>query len=67
MAPLTKRRWSTRRQGKKRATFVKLSKRASLCPNCHEPKYSHIACPKCGFYKGKKVINIKVKTKKKTP
>lgn len=66
MAPLPKRRWSTRRQGKKRASFVKLNKKASLCPNCREPKYQHVACSKCGYYGGKKVIDIKVKTKKKT-
>ncbi len=29
----------------------------SQCPKCKEPKLSHCACPVCGFYKGKSVIN----------
>jgi len=64
MGPLTKRRWSTRRQGKRRATHKLSSHKASFCPNCHEPLKSHRACPKCGFYKGAQVIKIKVKKEK---
>jgi len=64
MAPLPKRRWSTARQGKKRASFVLVKPNLCRCPNCGEVKLPHTVCPRCGFYKGKKVINIKVKTKK---
>jgi large subunit ribosomal protein L32 len=28
------------------------------CANCGEPSVSHRACPSCGFYKGKKVVDI---------
>jgi len=28
------------------------------CPNCGESILSHRACSKCGFYKGKKVLNV---------
>ena len=66
MAPLTKRRWSKRRQGKRRATHHIQIKAAGNCPNCHEPLKPHRACPKCGFYKGKQVVKIKVKKEKKT-
>ncbi len=31
------------------------------CPSCHELKQPHVACPKCGFYKGKKVIETEKK------
>jgi len=27
------------------------------CPKCKETKLSHTACPTCGFYKGKSVID----------
>jgi large subunit ribosomal protein L32 len=27
------------------------------CPKCKEMKLSHTACPTCGFYKGKPVID----------
>ncbi len=26
------------------------------CPNCHQVKLTHAACPGCGFYKGRQVI-----------
>ncbi|MDP8238987.1 MAG: 50S ribosomal protein L32 [Candidatus Hatepunaea meridiana] len=26
------------------------------CPNCHNVKLTHTACPSCGFYKGRQVI-----------
>jgi len=28
------------------------------CPNCHEPKVPHRACPHCGQYKGREVIEV---------
>jgi large subunit ribosomal protein L32 len=31
----------------------------SECPNCHEKKLPHRACPKCGEYKGRAVIDVK--------
>ena len=31
----------------------------SECPNCHEKKLPHRACPKCGAYKGRAVLDIK--------
>ena len=29
------------------------------CPNCGEPLKPHRVCKKCGFYKGKEVIETK--------
>jgi len=31
----------------------------SECPNCHEHKMPHRACPKCGFYKEREVLEVK--------
>jgi large subunit ribosomal protein L32 len=28
------------------------------CPKCGEPKRPHTVCEKCGYYKGKEVINV---------
>ncbi|MBF0143530.1 MAG: 50S ribosomal protein L32 [Magnetococcales bacterium] len=30
----------------------------SVCPNCQEPRIPHRVCPKCGFYRGREVIEI---------
>ena len=29
------------------------------CPQCHEPRLPHRACPSCGYYKGREVIKVK--------
>lgn len=60
---LPKRRVS-RTRGAKRRTHQKLAMpEVSLCPQCHRPKRPHFVCPHCGFYNGKKVVEIKVKEK----
>ncbi|MFA5063592.1 MAG: 50S ribosomal protein L32 [Candidatus Omnitrophota bacterium] len=62
---LPKRRHSATR-GRKRRTHWKVKAGGlSPCPQCKQPKLAHIVCPICGFYKGKQVIEIKVKEKKK--
>ena len=38
----------------------------SACSQCGSPIASHRVCPKCGYYKGRQVIHIKVKEKKKS-
>ena len=34
------------------------------CPQCHSPMTPHRACPTCGNYNGRPVIEIKEKKKK---
>jgi large subunit ribosomal protein L32 len=34
----------------------------SECPNCHEKKMPHRACPKCGMYKNREVLNVEEKS-----
>jgi uncharacterized Zn finger protein (UPF0148 family) len=36
-----------------------------LCESCGSPRQKHVACPKCGTYKGNKVIDHKAKADKK--
>lgn len=33
------------------------------CPNCHEMKLPHVVCKHCGYYNGKKVVEIKKESK----
>ena len=35
-----------------------------VCPNCGSMIKPHIVCPKCGYYDGKKEVEIKVKEEK---
>lgn len=64
--PNPKRRHSNARTRTRRAhDFLKL-KSLAKCSNCGVPSISHRICPKCGYYGGKQVLTIKVKSKKET-
>jgi large subunit ribosomal protein L32 len=53
---LPKRKKSKSKRDKRR-THQKLSgANLAECPECGEPKLPHHACPTCGQYKGRKVI-----------
>ncbi|MBI5358550.1 MAG: 50S ribosomal protein L32 [Candidatus Amesbacteria bacterium] len=54
MTPLTKRRWSTRRQGIRRASIKLTLPTLIECKKCHELILPHRACKFCGSYKDKK-------------
>jgi len=42
-----------------KAPFFLTAVGVSECPNCHEKKLPHRACPKCGEYKGRAVLEVK--------
>lgn len=56
--PNPKRRHSKARTARRRAHDALSSPSFSECPNCHEMKLPHRACPKCGYYNGKEVIEV---------
>jgi len=65
MAPLPKRRHSTRRGGKRKAS-IKLAKVGlTTCPQCGKPRLPHFVCKFCGYYNGKEVVKKQVKKAKK--
>lgn len=62
---LPKRKHSHSRT-RKRRTHQKLEiPRLSVCPECKNLRITHRVCPMCGFYKGKEVVRIEIKQKKK--
>ncbi|MCX6591132.1 MAG: 50S ribosomal protein L32 [Acidobacteria bacterium] len=56
--PNPKRRHSKRRTSTRRAHDFLKSYNISECSNCNEPKVPHRACPYCGHYKGREVIEV---------
>jgi len=56
--PNPKRRHSKRRTSARRTHDALTPAVRSECPNCHEPKLPHRACPHCGQYKGREVIEV---------
>ena len=57
--PNPKRRHSTRRTALRRSHDFLTAVGLSECPSCHEKKLPHRACPKCGAYKGRAVLDAR--------
>ncbi|MDD3397003.1 MAG: 50S ribosomal protein L32 [Clostridia bacterium] len=56
---------SKARRDKRKSSNSKITLSALVeCPFCHELKQPHKVCPKCGVYKGKKVLDTEKKEKK---
>ena len=53
-----KRRHSQARTSKRRAHDHLTAHSLAECPNCHTKKMPHRACPKCGYYKGREVVEV---------
>ena len=51
-----KRKKSKSRRDKRRTHQKTDAPNLSTCPECGEAKLPHHACPACGYYKGRKVI-----------
>ncbi|MEA1909632.1 MAG: 50S ribosomal protein L32 [Patescibacteria group bacterium] len=56
MAAQPKQKISKVRSKTRRAHRAKKLPRLSACPQCKHFKPSHIACPECGYYGGKKIL-----------
>lgn len=62
---LPKRKHSKARRDKSRTHQVLSSPQLTKCSHCFTLIKTHRICPSCGYYKGRKVLDIKVKEKKK--
>lgn len=54
-----KRKVSHARQGERRAHLALSLPALEECPHCHQPKRAHHACPNCGYYGGRPVLELK--------
>lgn len=54
-----KKKKSRMRRNHRRAQHDKTTPRAmATCPNCGAPMIPHRACPGCGHYKGREIIEM---------
>jgi large subunit ribosomal protein L32 len=53
-----KKKTSKSRKNMRRAHDFLTTQSVSSCPQCKSPKLPHRACPTCGMYKGKEVIDL---------
>ena len=54
-----KRKVSKSRRDKRRTHYKAAMPTFATCSNCGEPFKPHNVCPKCGYYNGKKEIEVK--------
>ncbi len=55
---LPKQKMSKARSYKRRGANQLHAGPVSLCPQCGEGKMPHRVCNHCGFYRGKKVVEV---------
>jgi large subunit ribosomal protein L32 len=53
-----KKRTSSQRRDKRRATHKAAKPRLNECPRCHSPRRPHHVCPVCGTYAGREVPGV---------
>lgn len=63
--PVPKKKTTRAKRGKRRAHVKLIKPVLVLCPHCKKSILPHRICPYCGWYKGKEVMEIKVKKGKK--
>lgn len=60
-----KQRHTKGRRDRARKMLALKSKKLSKCSHCGAMIISHAVCPKCGYYKGKEVVDTMKKINKK--
>ena len=53
-----KRRMSKARKRSRRSQHSAAGIRFQPCPRCQSPKLPHRVCDTCGYYRGKKLIEV---------
>ncbi|MGB9598564.1 MAG: 50S ribosomal protein L32 [Minisyncoccales bacterium] len=60
-----KKKRTKSRQGKTRMHIFLKNPSLIICSNCQKKILAHRVCPFCGYFKGEKVREIKIKEEKK--
>ncbi len=53
-----KRKTSKARRDKRRANHAVATPALARCSQCNEMRLAHRACPNCGYYKGRLVLEL---------
>jgi len=54
-----KRKLSKSRKRLRRGHHKAASMKTQTCPRCGDPKLPHRVCPSCGYYRGKKMVEVR--------
>ncbi len=56
--PVPKKKTSKSKRDMRRSHHALVPANLSACPNCRAMKQSHHICPSCGYYDGRKVLEV---------
>lgn len=59
-----KRRLSHSKTRTRRSHHGRTAMKFAVCSNCKSPIPGHTACPNCGMYKGRQVVDVAKKLRK---
>ncbi|GIW89893.1 MAG: 50S ribosomal protein L32 [Pirellulaceae bacterium] len=59
-----KRRQSNSRTGRRRSHDALRPKQLGWCPNCRKALPTHVVCPSCGHYMGRRVMEVAKEAKR---
>ena len=63
--PVARQRHTKARRDRARVHHQIASKKTVVCGNCKAEILPHVTCAKCGYYKGREVVNTMKKADKK--
>jgi len=63
--PVARQRHTKARRDRARVFYKLKSQKLVECSNCKKEIVPHKTCPKCGYYKGKEVVDTMKKVNKK--
>ncbi|HPN54972.1 MAG TPA: 50S ribosomal protein L32 [Candidatus Moranbacteria bacterium] len=63
--PVQRQRSTKHRRDVKRKRLKIKTVKTIICPKCGKRMLSHRACPGCGYYRGKEIVNTLKKVAKK--
>lgn len=64
--PVARQRHTKARRDRARAMLKLTATKLVTCPNCKAKIEPHKACPKCGYFKGREVVDTMKKVEKKS-
>jgi len=59
-----KKRTPAARRDRRRSHHALKPAKLATCPQCQAPTRTHQACPNCGFYRGRDILQIESKNAK---
>lgn len=63
MTPHPKRKHSKGRRDRRRSQDALTAVNTVACSNCGSMRLPHTVCPKCGFYGGREIVQVKKEKK----